>query len=458
MKKPRLWKRLTSASGRDFLMVGLPTLLVIVAAIVVGVKARRFAPPGTIRMASGPEGSGYRSQAEKYKTALARYGVKVELIPSKGALDNLDQLANRSVKIDVAFVQGGLAEGRELPGLVSLGSLYPQPIMVYCRSDQPIDLLTALKGKRIAVGPEGSGARVLALKLLKINEMDGPPTTLLELTGEEAARELVAGKIDAAFLMGDSATQQVMKSLRTVPGIELASFRQAAGYLRKFRFLSKLTLPEGAMDLAHDYPPRTLELIGPTVELVARDQLHPALSDLLIGAAREIHGGPGLFRNAGEYPAPLARDFPISREAERYYKSGEQFLYKTLPFWLASIVDRLLVLLLPLLVVIVPATRLAPALYRWRVRSRIYRWYGALMAIERQMRTEPTPEGRQQVHERLDDITRAVTEMKTPPSFGDQLYVLRDHVAAVRRRLDEEAAPTRATASATSIEPPPRPV
>jgi hypothetical protein len=218
------------------------------------------------------------------------------------------------------------------------------------------------------------------------------------------------------------------------------SFRQADGYLRKFRFLSKLTLPEGAMDLGKDYPPRTMTLIGPTVELVARDDLHPALSDLLIRAAREIHGAPGMFRNAGEYPAPLARDFPISADAERYYKSGEQFLYKRLPFWLASLVDRLLVVVLPLLVVIIPATRLAPAIYRWRVRSRIYRWYGALMAIERQMRSQHTAEEKDRVRERLDEIARAVSELKTPPSFGDQLYVLRDHVAAVRRRLDVAAA------------------
>src|SRR5207302_11282425 len=116
-----------------------------------------------------------------------------------------------------------------------------------------------------------------------------------------------------------------------------------------------------------NYPPRTLQLVGPTVELVAKQDLHPALSDLLISAAREVHGGAGMFRNAGEYPAPLARDFRISRDAERYYKSGEQFLYKRLPFWMASLVDRLMVLLLPLLVVIVPATRIAPAIYRWRV-------------------------------------------------------------------------------------------
>ena len=225
-----------------------------------------------------------------------------------------------------------------------------------------------------------------------------------------------------------------------VPGIELGGFRQADGYLRKFRFLSKLTLPEGAMDLGRDYPPQAIALVGPTVELIARDDLHPALSDLLIGAAREIHGGPGLFRNAGEYPAPLAREFPISADAERYYKSGQQFLYKRLPFWLASLIDRLLVVVVPLLVVLVPATRLAPAVYRWRVRSHIYRWYGVLMSLEREMHGNPAPEVRARVLERLEEITGSVNELKTPPSFGDQLYVLRDHVAAVRRRLEENGA------------------
>ncbi len=427
--------RIASASRRDLAFVIIPALLVLVAAVWVARKALRFAPPTTIRIASGPDGSGYRNQAEKYKKIIEAYGVKVQVLPSKGALDNLQQLADRKVKVDVGFVQGGLSDGIDTAGLVSLGSVFAQPIMAYCRSDVPIEMLSQLKGKRIAVGPEGSGTRVLALKLLKINEMDGPPTQLQEMGGEEAAKALIAGTTDVAFLMGESATPQVMRSLRAVPGIELASFRQADGYLRKFRFLSKLTLPEGAMDLAKNYPPRTMTLVGPTVELVARDDLHPALSDLLIGAAREIHGSPGMFRNAGEFPAPLARDFPISRDAERYYKSGEQFLYKRLPFWLASLIDRLLVVVLPLLVIIVPATRIVPALYRWRVRSRIYRWYGALMAIERDMLTTRTPERRDAILKRLDDIEGAVNELKMPLSFADQLYVLRDHVATVRRRL-----------------------
>jgi hypothetical protein len=258
---------------------------------------------------------------------------------------------------------------------------------------------------------------------------------LHELAGEEAADELIAGKLDAAFLMGDSATPAVMRKLRENDDIEIANFRQADGYLRKFRFLSKLTLPEGAYDLARNEPPRTLTLVGPTVELVARNDLHPALSDLLIGAAREVHGGAGMFRNAGEYPAPLARDFPISPDAERYYKSGTQFLYKTLPFWLAKLLARLVVVVLPLLVILIPATRLVPAAYKWLMRSRIIKWYGAMMNIERAMLARPPAEEQDMLLRRFEAIEKAVNEMKAPASFGDQLYVLRDHVRLVRDRL-----------------------
>jgi NMT1-like family len=435
LRLPGLKNRIAAASWRDLLVVAIPVALILAAAIWGAVKSVRFAPPGTIRFASGPDGSSYRNQAEKYKKLIERHGVKVEILSSRGALDNLQRLANPTVKVDVGFVQGGLADGVDISRLVSLGSVFAQPMMVYARGTEPIELLSQLRGKRLAIGPEGSGTRVLALKLLKANEMDVAPTVLVDLGGEEAAKALITGSIDAAFLMGDSATPQVMRSLRAVDGVELSSFRQADGYLRKFRFLSKLTLPEGAMDLAKDYPPRTLQLIGPTVELVAREDLHPALSDLLIQAAKEIHSGPGMFRTAGEFPAPLARDFPISEDAERYYKSGQQFMYKRLPFWLASLVDRLLVLLIPLLVVIVPATRLVPAAYRWRVRSRIYRWYGALMAIEREMVLDKSTAARAQILGRLDEIARAVDDLKMPLAFADQLYVLRDHVATVRRRL-----------------------
>jgi NMT1-like family len=422
--------------SRDMLTVVVPVVMVVVAACAFAAKLMQSAPPTHIRFISGSEGSSYRSLAEKYKKIIESHGVKVEVVPSEGALDNLQRLAEPKSTIDVGFVQGGLTEGVDISRLVSLGTILTQPLMVYYRLPEPIDRLSELKGKRIAIGTEGSGTHALALMLLKANDMDGKTSTLVAEHGEEAARLLADGKLDAAFLMGDSATTQVMRSLREAPGVRLMSFRQAEGYVRRLKFLTHLTLPEGAMDLGKDYPSETVALIGPAVELVAHRDLNPAVSDLLIAAAREIHSGPGLYRTAGEYPAPLEHDFPISNDAERYYKTGGQFLYKRLPFWLASLVDRVLVVVLPLFVIVVPATRAAPALYRWRVRSRIYRWYGALMAIERDITTAHDDAQKAPIAKRLDEIERAVEALKTPPSFADQLYVLRAHVAMVRHRLE----------------------
>ncbi|MEP6655068.1 MAG: TAXI family TRAP transporter solute-binding subunit, partial [Myxococcales bacterium] len=432
--------RLAGVSGRDLLVMVAPAFLVIAVGIWSAVKFVRPAPPTAIKMIGGAEGSSYRSTAEKYQKIIQGFGVKVEILPSHGALETLQKLANPAEQGDVGFVQGGLTDGIDISHLVSLGTVFAQPLMVYYRAAAPVDMLSQFKGKRLAIGPEGSGTRALALKLLKANEIEGAPTTLLPLGGEDAARALIEGSIDAAFLMGDSATPKVMRSLRAAAGVEVMNFRQAEAYLRKFRFLSHLVLPEGGYDLGKDYPDRTLNLIGPTVELVARKDLHPALSDLLIGAARKVHSGPGMFRNAGEYPTPVEREFTISPDADRFYKSGGKFLYNHLPFWLANLVDRLLVVVLPLLFFIVPATRVAPALYRWRVRSRIYRWYGALMEIERDMMANPSHDQQVLILKRLDDIEHSVNDIKTPLSFADQLYVLRDHVAMVRRRSVAAAA------------------
>ena len=461
LKRRRLSARLTIVSWRDLLVIVLPLGFVVVGAVLAAVKLVRPAPPDVIYMLGGPEGSSYRTHAERYQKIFEGYGVTLQILPSMGLLDNLQRLAeagrsqdrsgpSSEPRPDVGFVQSGLTDGVDIQGLFSLGSVFAQPLQVYYRGGDPMERLSQLKGKRLALGPEGSGTRALALTLLKANESDGPPTVLLPLAGEEAARALASGEVDAAFLMGDSATPRVMRSLRESPGVEMMNWRQAAGYVRKFRFLTQLTLPEGAIDLGKNHPPRSYDLVGPTVELVAGKHLHPALSDLLISAARQVHGPAGLFRDAGAYPTPSQHDFPISEDAERYYKSGGQFLYKRLPFWLASLVDRMVVLIVPLLVLLVPASRLIPALYRWRVRSRIYRWYGTLMTIERDIlaRTsgQPTEEQIEEMHRRLDEIEDAANEITTPLSFADQLYVLREHVGLVRHRLEHPTHAARASA------------
>jgi TRAP transporter TAXI family solute receptor len=431
--------RLVAVSWRDLAAMGLPVLALILVAVWLAFRYVQPAPPDVIILTAGPEGSSYQNNARKYKKIIERNGIQVQILESHGALENLQRLADPGFKVDVGFVQGGLKDDLNTERLRSLGSIQTQPLLVFYRGEAIVSKLSQLRGKRLAIGPEGSGTRFLALKLLKANGMDTPPTVQLNIGGEEAAKALTEHKADAAFLMGDSATPAVMRGLLQTPGIRVMNFEQADGYTRRLHFLSKLLLPKGAIDLGKNLPAEDLQLIGPTVELVAREDLHPALSDLLISAAREVHGGPGMFRNAGDFPAPLERDFPISSDAERYYKSGTQFLYSRLPFWLASLADRMLVILLPLLVLIVPASRLVPALYRWRVRSRVYRWYGALMAIERDMITAPSPEQHAEILRHLGEIEESVNNIKTPLSFADQLYVLREHISWVRRRLEAMA-------------------
>jgi hypothetical protein len=444
----RLPARLVAVSWRDLAATGLPVLLLILVAVWAAFKLVRPAPPDHILLTAGPEGSSFQNNAQKYKKIIERNGIEVRILTSHGALENLQRLADPTFRVDVGFVQGGLKDDVKTEKLRSLGSIQTQPLLVFYRGQATVQRLSQLAGKRVAIGPEGSGTRVLALKLLKANGIEGKPTAFLDMGGEEAARALMEHRVDAAFLMGDSATPQVMRGLLRSAGIRVMDFEQADGYTRRMAFLSKLTLPKGAIDLGKNLPERDLHLIGPTVELVAREDLHPALSDLLISAAKEVHGGPGIFRNAGEYPAPLERDFPISDDAERYYKSGTQFLYSRLPFWLASLADRLLVIILPLLVLIVPASRLVPTLYRWRVRSRIYRWYGSLMAIERDMLATPSAEEHRQILDRLDEIEESVNNIKTPLSFADQLYVLREHISWVRHRLENVARQGRGASTA----------
>jgi TRAP-type uncharacterized transport system substrate-binding protein len=428
--------RLVAISWRDLAITLGPVLLFSVAGIWIAIRFIRPAPPSSITITTGPAGSVFRNTAEKYRGILARNGITLEILPSEGSLENLKRLTDRSFQVDAGFVQGGLASGMPVDGLVSLGSLFYQPLAIFYRSAKPIYRLSQLTGKRLAVGAEGSGVRVLATALLSANGIESRGRTrLLDLSGDDAARALRGHKIDAAFLMGDSASPEVMRDLVRTPGIRLFNFIQAEAYIRRFRYLTRLELPMGTLDLGKNFPVQNLHLIAPTVELIAREDLHPAISDLLIEAAREVHGNATLLQRADEFPAPLEHEFRISDDAARYYKSGKRFLYRTLPFWLASLVDRAFVVLVPIVVLLLPGLRVVPSLYQWRVKARIYRWYGALIGLERDALMNSTPEPSEEMLKRLDEIEKAVNNMKVPVAFADQFYVLREHIRFVRDRL-----------------------
>ena len=422
-------------SWRDFIAAVLPLLLITLLALWAGFKFIRPAPPDTIIITGGAKGSSFANAAEKYRAILERNGVKLQILESEGSLDNLRRLRDPAFKVDVGFVQGGLVVDGDAGDLVSLGSLFYVPLVVFYRGEQPVERLSEFKGKRLAIGREGSGTHFLNVLLLRANGVDKTTSTLLDLSGADAAQALLERKIDAALLMGDAATPEIMRKLVHTRGIHMMDFKQADAYSRRYRYLSKLELPMGSIDFAKNMPEQTMALIAPTVELVARPDLHPALSDLLVEAARETHGRATLLQRAGEFPAPLEHEYPISGDAARYYKSGKGFWYRYLPFWLASLVDRTMVVLVPIVVVLIPAIKLVPALYRWRIRTRIYKRYGELMALEREMLNETTPEQRTELGKRLDEIEKRVNGSKMPLPFADQFYVLREHINFVRRRL-----------------------
>ncbi len=433
---------------RDELGLGpvLGFIAVLLAALVLLFALWWFigsAPPDTITLISGPQDSVFRRNADRYREILARDGVKLNVVASQGSLENLVHLSDPSFHIDVGLVQGGLIEGGLIAGLntdqlVSLGSVFYEPLLVFYNGKAEVTRLSQFRGKRLAIDLPGSGTHALALSLFEANGIErGGSTVLRDLYAEDAAAELFAGKIDALFLMGDSASLQLIRKLLHTPGIRLMSFAQADAYSRRFGYLTRIELPEGSIDLGKNIPAHNVSLVGPTVELVARSGLHPALSDLLLEAAHEVHGGASLLQHQGEFPAPLQHEFRISDDASRYYHSGKSFLYRYLPFWLATLLSRILVVLVPVMVVLIPGLRILPPLYRWRIRMRIAKWYGALLELEHGMLATSGPVQQAGLLERLDEIERAVNRMKVPRLYGDQFYVLRQHINLVRERLKD---------------------
>jgi hypothetical protein len=438
--EPPLVSQVLSTFTENFGMtktVAAGTVLFILAVIIAAVFwSIHSAPPRTLIITSGPSGSSYERIAERYRDILSSNGVTLKILPSEGSVENLRRLSDPSFRVDIGFVQTGETEAEANSSLLSLGSISHQPLLIFYRSPEPLNLLSDFAGKKLAVGAPGTGSRTLALTLLATNGVRADAaTTFLDLDAGEAAKALLDGKVDAVFLMGDSASAQTMRTLLRAPGVQMYDFKQADGYTRRFAYLNRLDLPRGSIDFGKDLPPNDVRLIGPTVELVARAGLHPALCDLLLEAAREVHGNATLLQHRGEFPAPLEQELKIDPEAMRYYKSGKTFLYRSLPFWLASLVNRLLVAFVPMVLLLIPGLKLVPTVYKLRTQLRIYRWYRNLLKVERELFGEIPPGKREELRQRLDQIEESVNRMKVPASFAGQFYGLREHIGFVRQRM-----------------------
>jgi len=389
-------------------------------------------PPSSITMATGPEGGGYHEIGKQYQVLLARKGVKLKLVPTAGSLENLKLLRDPRSGVNVGLVQGG-SVGEQPAELESLGTLFYEPLWIFHSGVLQGATLGELQGRKVSIGPVGSGSHALLVQLLERNHVDQDPAKFLTLPPQEAADRLLAGEIDAAAMLA-SWEAPVIRKLLANERVELLGFARADAYVALYPFLSKATVPRGVGDLAKDRPPADVTLFATKASLVVRGDLHPAIQYVLLSTAAQIHSGVSMFNRAGRFPAAEGIELPLSSEAVQFYKSGQPFLHNNLPFWMASLVGRLLVVLIPIIAVLYPLMRFLPALYGWLMRRKIARLYGELRFLEDEI-TGGDAAKAAELMARLDHLEKQANQLRMPIAYESLLYLLRNHIGVVRNRL-----------------------
>jgi TRAP-type uncharacterized transport system substrate-binding protein len=437
--------RHTLLSMRDLLATAGPFIALAVALLVVAYVLLDPEPPRHVVLATGIDQGAYAEFGRRYQHALKEYGITVELRPTQGAAENLRLLNDPKSGVDLAFVQGGASDVPPNPDdtdspLVSLGSLFYEPVWLFYRRDAAERLLHAptltslaqLPGWRINIGARGSGSPNLMRRLFEANRIESDKLTLVRLDQTPAVVGLLDGSIDALVFTSAPEALMVQMLLQT-PGIQLYDFAQADAYARRFPFLSPVVLPRGVVDLARDIPPQDVHLVAPTATLVARRTTHPALVQLFVLAAQQIHGGAGWFQKKGDFPTAQNTERPLASEAQRVYQNGPPFLQHYLTFWLANLIDRMWPVLVTIVAVLIPLSRMVPPLYEFRVRSRVFRWYGQLRGVESRIGVRP----RDELLRELALLEERVGHISVPLSYADEVYALRTHIQMVSNRLRE---------------------
>jgi TRAP-type uncharacterized transport system substrate-binding protein len=415
-----------------------PFVLLAVALLALAYWLLDPARRRRVTLATGVPQGAYSEFGQRYAARLKKHGIEVQLRNTQGAAENLALLRDPSSGVDVAFVQGGAAEAAGDDHLQSLGSMFHEPVWLFYRADSAkrllkrprLERLAQLAGWRVNIGAPGSGVPFLAQRLLDANRIERSTITLAEQPTTPAVAELLEGKLDAVVLASAPESLIVQMLLQT-PGVELFDFAQADAYTRRLGFLSAVTLPRGVVDLARDLPPHDVRMVAPTATLVARESLHPALAQLFVQAAHEVHGEPGWFQRKGEFPNARNGERSLAPEAERFYRNGVPWLQRYLPFWMANLIDRMWIALLSIVAVLLPLSRVVPPIVELRIRSRVFRWYAQLREIEGGLGHAPAPA----LLENLDTIEAKVNAVQVPLSYADELYALKSHIQLVRRRL-----------------------
>jgi TRAP transporter TAXI family solute receptor len=398
------------------------------------VSVLRPMPPRTVTMTTGAEGGAYHEFGKRYREILSRSGVELRLQASEGGIENLRRLSDPRSGVSVGFVQGGATGDSERKDLVSLGTVSYEPLWFFYRGRNPGRKLERLRGKRLSIGPEGSGTRDLALALLAANGIDRGVAQLLPLTPHDAGEGLLSGRVDAAIMVA-SWESPVVRRLLASEKVELVSFPRADAYTALYPYLNKVTVPAGVGDLARNRPPADAVLLAPKTSLVVRKDLHPAIQYLLLDAATQVHSGAGIFQKAGQFPAAEPGDFSLSDPALQFHKTGRPILQRYLPFWIAVFLWGLILLLIPVVGAFYPLFRIAPALYGLGMRWRIFRLYGELKFLEADLEQRDSAEDAGDLVTQLDSLDRRANHLHVPLPYTSMLYNLRRDIELVRDRL-----------------------
>ena len=435
--------RYTLLSLRDLLASVGPFILLTVALLALTYWWLNPNPPKQVTLATGPDQSAYAEFGKRYADALKRYGIDVTLLPSQGSSENLELI--RSGKADIGFVQGGSADigYDDEESIQSLGSLFVEPLWFFYREEaaqrlnngaSTIDSLTQLNGWRINVGTPGSGVPRLLGTLLDVNHVDTAKLTLSEMEQTPATVAFLDGQIDAVVFASAPESLMVQMLLQS-PGIRLMDFAQSEAYSRRFGYLTPVVMPQGVVDLSKNIPEHDMHLVASTTSLLSSSRTHPAIVQLFAQTAASLHGGAGWFNRAREYPSLEHSEVPLSPEATRAIRNGPPFLQRYLPFWQANLVERMWVAMGLIIALALPLSRIVPPLYEFRIRSRVFRWYGQLRTIEQAMKELDAGASADALLNELDVLEQKVEQVVVPLSYTDELYALRNNIGLVRKKL-----------------------
>lgn len=411
--------------------------VVLVLGVILALQFVGPPPPRQIILATGADGGAYQAYGEKVAAYLNRQGIAVELRETAGAVENLALLRSES-GADAAFVQGGLAEDYETDGVFALGSLYLEPIWIFVRNGVVLETIADLQGKRLAVGAEGSGTRAVISRLLDESGVQANDALFLEVAADELVDAFAASDIDAAFLIG-GVESELINTLTALDSVNLLGLRRAEAYARRASYLSKIVLPEGVLDLQKIRPAADTPTVAVTAMLVVREDLHPAVSDLLMMASAEVFSEHSILAGAGEFPSPLNTDIALSEEAQRFHERGAPFLMRYLPFWAATLADRLWVLLFPIIGLLIPLFKLLPPLYHWRIRRKLLQRYTELREIDPQYSPIASADDHRQRLQRVTELDNETVDVAVPKDYSDDVYKLRRDIDLVRRKLESIA-------------------